>query len=125
DGGDVATAAQATVAALQGSVADPQDGVRILSSLAAFVPIGSRAATSAGAATSDLFQRAAASALARVSANYAPASSDDAHAVRATVLGPVQAVIDRAGLTGADDVFQAFRSVRKAVTEDLGARGGA
>lgn len=122
---DVATQAQATVAALAASAADPQDGVRILGDLAKFVPGGAATTGAVGLATSDLFQRAAAAAIGRVSATYAPASADDAHAVRDAVLAPVQAAIARAGATGEDDVFSAFRSLRKAVVQDLGDRGAA
>lgn len=121
----VGAAVQATVAALRGAVADPQDGVRVLGELAVFAPAISAAATPAGQATSDLFQRAAAAAMGRVSATYAPASADDAHAVRGAVLAPVEAALARAGQTGADEVFAAMRGLRKAVVDDLAARGGA
>lgn len=122
--GDVAAKAQATVAALQASAADPADGVRMLAELATFAPITPSAKAPAGVALSDVFQRATAAAIARTSATYAPASADNAHAVRDTVLGPIEAVIARSGSTGEDDVFQAFRGLRKTVVEDLGARGG-
>lgn len=121
---DVAQAVQAAVAALAGATANPGDGVRVLADLAAFAPTGDRANTPAGLATSDLFQRSAAAAIARVSATYVPASSDDAHAVRARVLAPVEAAITRAGATAADEVFAAQRGLRKAVVDDLGGRGG-
>lgn len=120
----VGAAVQSAVQALQGAAADPQDGVRILGDLATFAPVGGLSATPAGRATSDLFQRAAAAAIARVSATYAPASADDAHAVRTLVLQPIDAAIARAGASAADDVFGAYRSLRKAVVDDLGARGG-
>lgn len=122
---DLAGAMQAAVTALAAATADPGDGVRVLSALAAFTPSGAAARTPAGVATSDLFQRAAAAAIARISATYAPASADDAHAARGVVLAPVEAAIARAGATAADDVFSAFRGLRKAVVDDLGGRGGA
>lgn len=122
---DVAVAVQATVAALQASTADPADGVRLLADLATFTPISPASKTVTGQAMSDLFQRAAAAAIARVSATYAPASADDAHAVRNAVLTPVEAVIARAGATGEDAVFSAYKGIRKAVVDDLGERGGA
>jgi prophage DNA circulation protein len=125
DAAAVATSVQAAVASLQAATADPQDGVRVLADLAEFQPAAGAAQSVAGQATSDLFRRSATAALARVSATYAPASSDDAHAVRARVLGPVDAAVARAGVTGADEVFKAFRGLRKAVVDDLGARGGA
>lgn len=120
----IAASAQSVVAALQASAADPQDGVRILAALADFAPTGAMARTLGGEAASDLFRRASAAAIARVSATYAPASADDAHAVRARVLGPIEIAIARAGETGADEVFSTLRDLRKAVVDDLGARGG-
>lgn len=121
---DVGSAITATVAALQASAADPADGVRLLGSLASFTPLSPASRTVAGLATSDLFQRAAAAAVARASAAYAPFSADDAHAVRASALAPIEAVIARAGQTAEDGVFEAYRKLRKAVVDDLGARGG-
>lgn len=122
---DIGRAIQATVAAVQASAADPADGVRILTSLAAFTAVSTASRTPAGIAVSDIFQRAATSAAARVSAAYAPASADDAHLVRDLVLAPINDVVERAGDLGRDDVFQAFRSLRKGVVDDLGARGAA
>lgn len=125
DAAAVGSAMQASVDALRAVVADPQDGIRIVGELVRFTPQGTLAGSVGGQATSDLFQRAAAAALARISATYAPASADDAHAVRARVLAPVEVAISRAGAVGADDVFASYRALRKAVVDDLGARGGA
>lgn len=125
DAAEVAARVQAVVAALQAATADPQDGVRVLAELATFEPSSGAAQSLGGQATSDLFRRSAAAALARISAAYAPASADDAHAVRGRVLAPIDAAVDRAGETGADDVFQAFRALRKSVVDDLAVRGGA
>lgn len=122
---DVATAVQAHVAALQGSAADPADGLRILAGMTTFVPVSTASATTAGGAIGDVYRRAAAVAMARVSATYAPSSADDASAARMTVTAPLDAEISLAGNTGADGVFSALRTVRKAVTDDLGQRGGA
>lgn len=122
---DVAGAVQATVATLRGAVANPADGVRMLGALSRFAPLSPASRTPAGTAISDLFQRAAASAIARASATYAPSSADDAQTVRGMALAPIEAAIARAGETGSDDVFQAFRALRKTVVEDLGERGGA
>ncbi|MES2034879.1 MAG: DNA circularization N-terminal domain-containing protein [Pseudomonadota bacterium] len=121
---DVGQAVQAAVAALRTSVADPADGLRMLGDLAKFTPLSPGSRTAPGQAMSDLFQRASASAMAQVSATYAPSSADDASAARTLVLGPLGAAIDRAGLTGEDGVFQAYRTLRKAVVDDLGDRGG-
>lgn len=122
---DVATAAQAHIAALQGSAADPADGLRILAGLTRFKPIASAASTAAGGAVGDLYRRSAAVAMARVSAAYAPSSADDASAARMAVTAPLDREISVAGNSGADSVFSALRAVRKAVTDDLGQRGGA
>lgn len=122
---DIARAVQAAVAALQGCAADPADGVRILSTLARFSPAGPDAATPSGLAVGALFRQAAAVALARVAAAYEPASADDANAVRAAVLRPLDAEITAAGNSGGDAVFTALRVLRKGVVDDLGQRGGA
>lgn len=122
---DVGGAVQGAVAALQASVADPQDGLRMLGDLAKFAPLSPGSRNPAGQVMSDLFSRAATAAMARVSATYAPSSADDASAARTTVLDPISTIIDRAGSTGEDDVFQAFRTLRKTVVDDLGDRGGA
>jgi prophage DNA circulation protein len=120
---DVGGATQATVQGLQAAAADPADGVRLLAALAEFAPISPASRTVSGVAVSDLFRRSAAAAVARAVAAYAPASADDAHAVRDQALAPTEAVIDAAGATGADGVFQAFRSLRKALVDDMAARG--
>lgn len=122
---DVASAVQAHVAALQASAADPADGLRILAGLTGFAPIASAAATPAGTALGALYRRAAVTAMARVSASYAPSSADDAAATRAAVVAPLDAEARVAGNTGADDVFAALRGLRQAVVNDLGERGGA
>lgn len=120
---DVSAAIQATISTLQASVADPADGIRMLGDLAAFTPHSPGSRMAPGQAVSDLFARAAATAIARTSATYAPASADDASAARTAVLGPIEAVIGHAGDTGEDGVFQAFRTLRKTVVDDLGDRG--
>lgn len=122
---DVGRAVQGAVGALQASVADPQDGLRMLGDLAKFTPLAPGSRVAAGQAVSDLFARAATTAMARISATYAPSSADDASAARTTVLDPIEAVVAHAGATGEDDVFQAFRTLRKTVVSDLGDRGGA
>jgi prophage DNA circulation protein len=121
---DVGSAALAAVGALRATAADPSDGVRILGDLSRYVPSGLPSGTLVGAETSKLFRRSAAVALARVSATYAPASADDANAVRAAVLGPLDREIVAAGNSGADEVFATLRDLRKAVVQDLGERGG-
>lgn len=122
---DVASAVQLHVAAIANSAADPADGLRILAGLTGFKPAVSAASSVAGGALGDLYRRAAAVAMARVSAGYAPSSADDASAARMAVTAPLDAEIEVAGNNGADEVFTALRSVRKAVTDDLGQRGGA
>jgi prophage DNA circulation protein len=123
--GDVAASVHGGIEALRASVADPADGIRLMSSLAKFSAVLSGPQSAIVDATSDLFRQGAAVALTRVGANYAPSSADDASTARAAVLRPLEAVIRLAGDSGDDDVFSALRGLRKTVVDDLGQRGGA
>jgi prophage DNA circulation protein len=120
---DVAAAAQALVAALLASAANPADAIRLLTTLAAFAPSGLAAQTAAGVATSALFRRAAISAAAQALGQYQPSSSNDAAAVRSQVLLPLDAEIAIAGNTGANDVFTALRSLRTSVVQAMATAG--
>lgn len=121
---DVARSVQAHVAAIQAAFADPSDGIRLLSTLAAFAPAVAPASSVAGVAITDLYRRSAVTALAKVAATYEPSSADDANAVRAQLLAVLQPQIDRAGNQGADATYSALRALRKTVVEDLAQRGG-
>lgn len=128
----VASAAQGVVAALLASTVDPADGVRLLSALTAFYPSTASLPSSIGQAISttetalgDLFRRAAIAGLARASALYQPASSDEAVQVRNAVTALIDAEIDVAGDEGDDGAFVALQAVRQAVVADMNSKGGA
>jgi len=123
---DLGAKAQAVMATLGSATSDPADRVRIFQVLATFVPLvsqGSASVATAQSATSDLWRRAAVSALARATAAYQPASQDDAATVRDAVVTLLDAEIDTAGDQGEDSVFSAFRALKAAVVADMNARG--
>lgn len=76
-------------------------------------------------ASGDLFRRAAVSAAAQASANYQPASTDDAVAVRTQVLAVIDLEITRAGDNGEDGVYTALRTLRASVVSDMNVKGAA
>jgi prophage DNA circulation protein len=126
---DFVAAAQAVAAALLASSVDPDDGVRLLSILAAFAPSGTTPSSVVGQsmltmqdACGDLFRRTAVIALCRAAAQYQPASADDAVALRASVIELLDAEILIAGNQGEDDTFNALRALRAAVVKDLQTR---
>lgn len=127
---DLANAAQALAAALYAVTVDPADALRILGSLAQFNPDPLATTTPLGTArntmqsrSADLYRRAAVVALARASSIYQPSSSDDAATVRSIVCDALDAEITIAGDQGEDATFNALRSLRSAVSNDLGSRG--
>lgn len=127
---DFANSAQALAGALYASAVNPVDAIRLLSDLASFVPGDPTSSSSIGAAmaamqsaTGDLFRRAAVVALARASADYQPTSSDDAAAVRAAVCSVLDKEVGIAGDQGQDATFNALRTLRAAVSQDLTTRG--
>jgi prophage DNA circulation protein len=118
--------AQAVMTALGSATQDPGDRVRLFQSLATFVPPAQHSVAAiviAQSTTTDLWRRAAVTALARASSAYQPASYDDAAALRALVLALIDAEIDLAGDQGEDDVFAALRALKTAVAQDLTTRG--
>ena len=127
---DMAAAAQALAAALYAVTIDPADAVRLLGNLAQFNLTPLATSTPMGVArntmqsrSSDLFRRAAVVALARASSVYQPSSSDDAAAIRTVVCDALDAEITIAGDQGEDATFNALRTLRAAVSNDLGKRG--
>ena len=125
-----ASAVQALTEALRAACNDPADAVRLLASLAAYDPAAPSATApiSVGIATVDscmvqLFRRAALTSLARACADYQPSSFDDAQVVCAMVA----AVYDAEMLVAADALedasYQALRTLRAAVLNDLITRG--
>lgn len=127
---EFATAAQGLAEAVNGACADPADAVRLLSALAVSPapdpvigsPVGEAMADMQGACN-DLFRRAAVGALARAAGRYHPSSYDDAVAVRTHVIDLIDAEALAAGEIGEDATYQALRTLRRAVFDDLTSRG--
>lgn len=128
---DLATSAQAVAAAVLAACADPADAVRLLTKLAEFSvtlppngtdPIG-LAMTDMQSACSDLMRRAGVVALARATAAYQPASSNDAYSVMAAVTGLLDNEIAIAADQGQNATYLALRALRVAVVQDLMTRG--
>lgn len=117
---EYATAAQGVAAAVLASSQDPATAVQGLQSLAV---IDANATTEIQSASSDLFRRAAVAAMARASADYQPASYDDAASLRTAVCGALDAEITIAGDQGDDASYAALKTLRAAVAADLTARG--
>ncbi|HEY8334940.1 MAG TPA: hypothetical protein VIQ05_14210 [Tardiphaga sp.] len=127
---DFAAQAQALAASLLAASTDPADAVRVLSSLADFTPSEPTLSSGVGDAMATmqegcgaLFRRAAVVALCRASAQYQPASLDDAVSIRTQVCNLLDAEILIAGNTGDDATFNALRVLRAAVVKDLTQRG--
>lgn len=127
---DMANAAQALAASLLASCVNPADGVRLMASLASFVPNTVIPLSAQGTAmqtmqnaTADLCRRAAVVAMARASINYQPSSYNDALTVRTQICDMLDDEILIAGDKGQDATFNALRALRVAVVQDLTARG--
>lgn len=123
-------AAQAVAAAVGSSTSDPADAIRLLQTLAAYSTLSSAPSSPIGVSiatmqsvTGDLFRRAAVVALARASAAYQPASANDAAAIRTTICGALDAEIIIAADQHEDATYNAFRTLRAAVSADLTRRG--
>jgi prophage DNA circulation protein len=121
--GDLATAAQAAVAALLAATADPADAIRLLTGLATAAPATVACAAPIGAVVGSVFRRAAIAALGRSAAAYQPASNNDAAAVMLAVTAVFDGEITRAGDAGDDASFNALRGQRLALIQDLTTRG--
>lgn len=122
--------AQALMASVAAAAPDPYDAIRALGRAASYstddynsgTPVGlARAAIQQ--ASDDLFQRAAACAMARASAAYQPTSAEDAAAIRDLVLATLDTIILAVADEGDDGTYDALRAVRAAVVQDLNARG--
>lgn len=74
-------------------------------------------------ASGDALRRAAVAAMVRSAAEYRPASTDDALAVRTAVLAAIDAETLVAGDQGDDDVYAALRAVRASIVQTLNAVG--
>jgi prophage DNA circulation protein len=124
------SSAQGVAASLLAATTDPADSVRVLGNLAVFAPSAPTPMSPVGTsmasiqtACGNLFRRAAVVSVARGSAKYQPSSYDDAAALRTTVTGLLDAEIEIAGNSGEDATYNALRSVRAAVVQDLTTRG--
>jgi prophage DNA circulation protein len=117
-----AASAQGLTASLGAAVVNPGDALRLFGALASYtlntvIGVGQTGAGQqiAQDATGALLRRAAISAIARAAAQYAPSSYDDAAAVRATVVGCLDAEILIAGDAGDDASYGALRALRQMV----------
>jgi prophage DNA circulation protein len=117
--------------ALAASASDPADAIRLLLPLAGWMPpaipgdgtLADDARAAADAIGSNL-RCAACAALAGAATLYAPASYQDALAVRAAVCGALDAEATRCGdAVGRDATYQALRDLRAGVALDLAVRG--
>jgi len=129
---DIGEAAQGLTDAILSAMADPADAVRLFPTLADFIPatyyppsVIGNARKAFETAMANLFRRCAVIALAKASASYQPSSSDDAVAVRRSVVALLDREIVVAGDNGDDSTFNAFRELRQAVVIDLNTRGAA
>jgi len=117
-------------AALAAAANDPADAIRLLLPLAGWLPppidgTGPLAdnARAVGDAIASNLRCAACAALAGATAAYAPASYQDAQAVRRAVCDALDAEATRSGDAGRDATYQALRDLRAAVALDLAVRG--
>jgi prophage DNA circulation protein len=120
---DYSAAVGKLVGALSAACADPADSIRLLNELMRFAPIGVGAETPSGRAVSNTFVLAATIELVRAAAAYNPSSYDDAFALLARVTAAIDAALNVASAAGQDDLYEALRSLRVAIVDDLRARG--
>lgn len=118
-------ACQVLTEAIRTSALDPADAVQMLSAfIGAKAVAGSPdpATVAAQLATASMIRRCALASLARACADYNPASSTEAIALRAQVVAlfDIEAVV--AADAGERDVYRTLRALRTAVSADLNAR---
>ncbi len=120
-----AEAGQGLASAVAAASPTPGEAVRALLAMAAFPAVADRAgdALVAQLAAGDAFRRAVVSELATATAQYEPASADEAVALRDQVLAAVDAEMTAAGDQGADAVYASLRKVRRAVVQVMAERG--
>jgi prophage DNA circulation protein len=139
----LATFAKSTLAlpTTLGSVAPtPSDGLRVVAGLLAAAPSTSvsqqtvpvaapgaalttaQAAAALSTAAASLLRRGSVVAQAQLAMQYQPTSRDDAQAVLSLVLASIDAEISVAGDAGEDETYNALRSLRTAVVQDLTVR---
>lgn len=117
-----ADAARAQAKSVAATATDPADRVRLLALMVRFHPadpmpsgVLGQAMSRTQSACAAMLRRSALVELARASAEYEPASFDDAVATRDQVTRLLDTEIQLAGDTGEDAVYQALREVRQAV----------
>ena len=120
-----AAAAQALTEAVRLGSATPADAVRALTALATYAAPFSEAGPAATVRdeAAILLRRAAAVSLARAGADFQPASSDDAVAVRDAVLGVLADRLTEAGDRGDDEAYLQLRALSAGAASDLNVRG--
>jgi prophage DNA circulation protein len=127
---DLGAALLGLVASAREVALSPQDQIQILTPLAGFADQGSwgddvtgRAQQSAQAAQAAFCRRAALAAMGRAVGACAPASYDEAVALRDQVCGLIESEITVAGDTGDDAACTALRALKTAVASDLTRKG--
>ncbi|MBY4641569.1 DNA circularization N-terminal domain-containing protein [Gluconacetobacter entanii] len=126
----LATAILAVPESVRTSIADPAGQIAVLTPLATYdatvvasdAPIGGAIAT-VQAATATLCRQAALLSLANACADWQPSSSNDAQAMRTRIGGMLDDAATAAADAGSDATFQALRSLRAQVLQDLANRG--
>ncbi|WP_434715513.1 DNA circularization protein [Paraburkholderia sp. A3RO-2L] len=121
---------QGVTSAVLAATNDPNDSIRLLSTLSTFVPDAGTTTSVIGtamgdmqSACGDLFRRTSIGAVAQASSTYQPTSSDDAARVRDLVTGLIDAEMTIAGDQGEDETYEALSTLRAAVVADLNKRG--
>lgn len=123
-------AVQGVASSVLAATNDPNDSIRLLSSLSTFAPNSTTTSSVIGTAMgqmqgacSDLFRRTSIGAVAQASSTYQPTSSDDAARVRDLVVGLIDDEMLVAGDQGEDETYEALSTLRAAVVADLNKRG--
>jgi len=110
------------VLALARACADPADGIRLLEQLAGTSFLHAEAMTPIGKAVGTIVRRSAAAAILSASADYQPASADDANATAARLAALVDVLATEAADAGHDASYKALRGGRAAIVRELRAR---
>lgn len=124
------SAVQGVVTAVLGATNDPDDSIRLLTTLSTYAPSTQTTSSTIGTAMGDmqvacgdLFRRTTIASIASASSTYQPTSSDDAVRVRDLLTGLIDAEMTVAGDEGDDDTYEALSALREAVVADLNQRG--
>lgn len=118
-------ACQVLTEAIRTSAVDPADAVQMLAAFIGFEPVAGSpdpATAAAQQATASLMRRCALASLALACANYNPASSTEAIALRGQVVALFDGEVVLAANVGDRDTYRTLRALRTAVSADLNAR---